>query len=319
MGLHRPIRRSKAPELYDFLLPKRLHRDQARALQIFAESFARQWTTLLSMSLRAVSQVSVGEIEQTTYADYLDKIPTPAYLAVIGLPPLPGTSVLHLPLPVVMTSIDRLVGGPGSLAQPSRPVTEIEAKLLQTMLTRVLAELANSMASLIEVDATHLGHETNPQFAQIAAPQDVVVYIEFELRVAASRGTASLCVPLKSLQPAFEELAAKGVDGRERTNDEAGLQQALETRIGEALLPISVRFRDVVLSTGELASLRPGQLMNLHHHISAPLHVAISGVNRLEATAGRRHTRLACVIVEPAGTAGPKRAFGSTAEPDGFR
>src|SRR5437763_8639354 len=132
----------RTPLRYDFRRPNKFNREHVRALQIANETFARQWTTLLSSTLRAVSQVSLRKIEQFTYDEYIREIPNPSYLAVLALRPLAGTAVLHLPLPVVMAAVDRLVGGPGSARQPRRGVTEIEASLLRTLKGRILRELA---------------------------------------------------------------------------------------------------------------------------------------------------------------------------------
>jgi hypothetical protein len=51
--------RRKAVRTFDFRRPNKLNRDHVRTLEIVQETFARQFTTDLSSSLRAVSTVSL--------------------------------------------------------------------------------------------------------------------------------------------------------------------------------------------------------------------------------------------------------------------
>jgi flagellar motor switch protein FliM len=127
---------------YDFRRPNKFNREHQRALQIASETFARQFTTVLSTTLRAVSQVQVSSVGQVTYDEYIRDIPNPSYLAVLSLAPLPGSSLLHLPLPVVMTAVDRLLGGTGTGPAPVRSLTDIEDGLAKGLVARVLRELA---------------------------------------------------------------------------------------------------------------------------------------------------------------------------------
>ena len=105
---------SATPVAYDFRRPNKFTREHVRALQIASETFARQFTTVLSTTLRTVSQVQAKGIHQLTYDEYIRDVPNPTYLAILSLPPLAGASIFHLPLPVVMTAVDRLLGGPGA-------------------------------------------------------------------------------------------------------------------------------------------------------------------------------------------------------------
>ncbi|MCU1374438.1 MAG: Flagellar motor switch protein FliM [Actinomycetia bacterium] len=283
---------------YDFRRPNKFSREHVRALQIVNETFARQWTTLLSTSLRAVSQVTVRKIEQQTYDEYVRDIPNPSYMAILNLSPLAGSAILHLPLPVVMAAVDRLVGGPGSAKQPRRAVTEIEASLLRSLMGRILRELAYGFESLTVIEPTLVQQESNPQFAQIASASDMVVVIEYDVRMASTGGVASLCIPFSAIQPVLDELTANAAEAGRQSVDPLGLRLSLEERLNEAPLPVSVRFTPVTLTASEIVALAPGDLVSLHHHVDAPLDVAVSGVSRFQGRAGRRGKRLACLVLD---------------------
>lgn len=141
-----------------------------RALQIVNETFARQFTTILSTTLRAVSQVTLSSIDQVSYDEYVRVTPNPSYLAIISIDPLPGVGIFQLPLPIAMVTIDRLLGGPGTGAQPQRPLTEIESGLIRELVARILHELVYAFDTVTKFEPKIVALESNPQFAQIAAP-----------------------------------------------------------------------------------------------------------------------------------------------------
>src|SRR5206468_5562256 len=128
-------------------------------------------------------------------------VPNPTYLAILSLPPLAGASIFHLPLPVVMTAVDRLLGGPGSGPTVARPPTEIEQSLMRDLLGRVLRELAYAFESLTALEPVVIHQESNPQFAQIGSPSDMAIVLVYDLRIGGQAAEAPLCVPSASLQP----------------------------------------------------------------------------------------------------------------------
>jgi flagellar motor switch protein FliM len=293
--------RKSTPVRYDFRRPNKFNREHVRALHLANETFARQFTTVLSSTLRAVSQVTLRGVGQMTYDEYIQTVPNPTYLALVALRPLDGTSVLHLPLHVVMAAVDRMLGGQGTAVQPRRPVSEIEAAVLRNLLSRVLRELSYAWESLAALTPEIVYQESNPQFAQVAAPSDMVVVISFDIRVGAATGMTTLCVPFTSIQPVLDDLTANALIANRQLADPLVIRHEIEQRLEATPLQVSVSFDQVTLTSSEIVNLRPGDLLPLHHPINEPLSVTVGGVPYFAGKAGRRGSRLACVLVEPEG------------------
>src|SRR4051794_14985433 len=115
---------------YDFRRPTKLSREHVRMLQMAFETFARRLTTVFTSGLRQVCQVTIIEINQQTYDEYVSGLATPTLLVPITLPPLEGTGVLELSLPVALAAIDHMLGGPGG-TQQTRALTDIESGLFR--------------------------------------------------------------------------------------------------------------------------------------------------------------------------------------------
>lgn len=283
---------------FDFRRPNTFSREHVRALQIVHETFARQLGTVLSTTLRAVSQVSVASVHQITYNDYVASSANPTLLAVLSLEPLSGTGLLQVPLPLAMSVLDRLLGGSDMGPYPARPLTDIEEGLIREVLERSLRELSSAFESLVHLQPEIVQLESNPQFAQVAAPSDMVVAVIFDTRIGGQEGQLSLCIPFASLQPALERVTGHSLGGDRRQDDRAAAAIAMGLAVQDIPIEVSVRFTPVGLTSEEVVGLRAGDIVPLGHPVDRPLAVLAGSVVVLPAVAGRQGKRLACRIVE---------------------
>jgi flagellar motor switch protein FliM len=295
--------RLTGPQPFDFRRPNKFSRDHVRALQIVNETFARQFGTILSSTLRAVSTVQLSTIGQLTYDEFVQSMPNPTILAVLSLEPLNGAAIFYMPIPLAMAAIDRLLGGsgnPGSGNQwPLRALSEIETTLIRGILDRALNELAYAFESLVEIEPAIGKFEYNPQFAQIAGPADMMVVAAFDGRIGNELGGMGLCIPFSALQPILERATAHTVFVDRNVGDPAAVQHAVAARLEHAPVEVSVRFRPITLTSGEIVSLREGDVLSLHHRTDEPLTVSAGGLPHLTAMPGKKGKRLAVLITEP--------------------
>ena len=269
-----------------------------RAFQIVHETFARQLSTVLATTLRAGASSAFGKVEQLTYDEYIRGLPNPSYMVILSLNPLPGAALLQFPLPITFNAIDRLLGGTGDANSPKRPLTEIEQNLMRSVVDRALRELEYAYETLVRVEAEIVQQEFNPQFAQIAAPSDMVLVVSFEMRIGEKRGTATICVPFTTLAPVLETLASQTLFQDQRGEDPVQWQGKLETALNNVPVELCVRFDSVALTSNEIVGLKVGDIVPLGHSIDKPVTVTVDGVPCVEGVTGRRGKRLACLIVD---------------------
>ena len=295
----RPARRRSGPQVYDFRRPNKFSREHVRALQIVNETFARQFSNVLASTLRAVSQVTLTSVDQLTYDEYIRSTEAPAYLAILSLDPLPGGGILHLPLSVAMAAVDRLLGGSGSGVYPNRPLSDIESGLVRGLTQRVLRELSYAFESLVAIDAQLVMQESNPQFAQIAAPTEMVVVASFDMRIGDQVGQATLCLPYSALQGVLDSFVGKTQFGGHGAAERSAAQGQVATRLQQAVVEVNVAFNPITLSSRDIVGLQLGDVVPLNHRVDAPLTVSVAGVACHAAVTGRKGKRLACLIVDP--------------------
>jgi flagellar motor switch protein FliM len=291
-------RRKSGPQPFDFRRPSKFSRDHARALQIVNETFARQFTTILSTTLRSVSQVSVASIDHVSYDEYIRSCPDPSFLAILNVDPLPGAGILQLPLDISMAAIDRLLGGNGDGDQPARALTDIESILMRELITRVLRELDYAFESLAKVTTGIVQLEFNPQFAQIAAPSDMVVVATFDVRIGGYESPATLCLPFSALQPVLEQVTGNALFADRKGIDVEESARAVRTGLSGVPVDVAVRFDQVTLTSSEILNLRVGDVLPLRHPVSSPLSVCAADRTCATAVPGSKGRRLAFMIVD---------------------
>jgi flagellar motor switch protein FliM len=282
---------------YDFRRPTKLSRDYVRRLQIVYETFARRYATLLTSTLRVLSHVTLVSIEQLTYDEYVASLTNPTMLAQLTLEPLPGTAVLEFSLNAAMASIDHMLGGPGG-AQPQRPLTDIEAPLLRRLLGRILAELEYAFEPLVVVRPQLGSIEYNPQFVQACAASDAVVVASFEMRVGEEDCVATFCMPLGTIYAKLNEDTDVTYTEAQRLARELAHRNVV-AGLENTPIEVSVRFSPRTMNPGELAGLRPGDVVRLGHPVTAPLSVMAAGIVFAHAMPGNQGSRLACLVVPP--------------------
>lgn len=293
----RAVRIPGEPVAYDFRHPTKLAREHVRLLQMTYETFARRLTTVLTSSLRQVCQVTLTEVTQESYDDYIGGLPARTLMVPIEVAPLIGTGVLEMSLPIALAAIDHMLGGPGG-TQQNRGLTDIEASLLDGLLDQILGVLRYSFESIIAIQPTAGAIEYSPPFLQAASAADAVVVGEFDMVVGREQSRLTLCLPLAPLLPIL-------IAQRPREVEPLGFQSSIEQaarrvrrRLGDVSVELSVRFRPVGLSPTRLMNLAVGDLLVLDHRFGAPLTVEIDGVGFVQAVAGKSGTRLAALVVE---------------------
>jgi flagellar motor switch protein FliM len=291
--------RTKTVRAFDFRRPSKLNRDHVRTLEIVQEIFSRQFSTVLSSTLRAVASVQVESIEQVSYDEYIRATPNPTHLNLLSVAPLPGLAIFQLPLEISFAAVDLLLGGHGKQSHQGRALTEIEQNLLKSLTGRVMSELRYAFESVVTFDPVVNQVESNPQFAQIAAPSDMVAVVTFEVRVNQTVGRATLAIPYASLSPVLDSFTGNVVFAERDDKSIRAAQESLQHHLGESTVEVGVRFNPIRLSSSELINLRPGDVLPLFQTIDSPLTLTVGGTPTFSAKPARRGKRLAAQVIAP--------------------
>jgi flagellar motor switch protein FliM len=292
--------RPRKIESFDFRRQSKFGRDHIRAYEIVQETFARQFGTILSTTLREVSQVNLASVHEATYDEYIHSRPNPCLLVIMSMEPLQGAGILQLPMSLGMAAVDRMLGGSGKSDLPDRALTEIVTGLVQSLVDRLLRELAYAMETLGAPRPAVVRIEQNPQFAQVTAATEQAVITTFEVVTGEGETSeATLYLPAASLTEPLEALIARPAFGDRPQADTAALTALLQDRLLDVPVELAVRFAQVTATSAEVVDLAVGDVLQLGHGVGQPLMVSAGEVPCFVAVPGRKGKRLACQIVDP--------------------
>lgn len=266
-------------------------------MQIVQETMARGFATTLASALRAVTQVSIREIDQRPYDEYVRELPNPTLLTMLSLAPLSGSAILQMPLRVAFAATELMLGSRGGPDQPKRAMTDLELSLMRSIIAQSLPEIRYAFEPVVALEPEIIGQEANPQFAQLAAPTDMVIVVAFDVRVESVNDTMTLCIPFSSLQPHLEALSASARTGVQSAEALARHRALLHDHVVDATVDTAARFRPVVASSRQITSLQVGDLLLLNHPVDMPLTLDVGGVPTHEVRIGRLNRQFALQVV----------------------
>ncbi len=279
---------------YDFRRPDRFSKDQLRTVSILHGAFARMAGMALSVHLRFPVNVTVQAVEQLSYEEFVRSIPSPTVIVLFRLEPLEGRALLEFSTSLALSMVDRLLGGPGRADQPLRPLTELERGLVERLMQRLLPLLHDAWQSVADVRPVLMGLETNPQFAHIAGPTDVVLLVHFQVDTPQHSHRMNLCLPYLLLQPILSLLSATTLfRAPSRATQTELLQQAIE----DTSVPVRVELGRAWVALGDLLSLGPDDVVRLNRRVHEALQVLVEGVPVFTGRPGRVGSRLAVEIL----------------------
>lgn len=269
--IHQPTDQRKI-KIYDFKRPDKFSKDQIRTVSIMHETFARLTTTSLSAQLRSLVAVHVASVDQLTYEEFIRSIPNPTTLAVIDMDPLKGSAILEIDPAITFSIIDRLFGGQGEGAKFSRELTDIEQSVMEGIIVRVLGNLRESWSTVIDLRPRLGGIETNPQFAQIVPPSEMVVLVTLETKVGDVEGMMNLCIPYLTIEPIISKLSAQYWYSSVRRGTTTENLNILRERLENIGVTIKAEIGRMQLTVRDVLALCAGDIIRLDNtRVSDPM------------------------------------------------
>jgi flagellar motor switch protein FliM len=207
--------------------------------------------------------------------------------------PLEGTAALELNPAVAFTMIDRMLGGSGRGVAVNRALTEIEQNVTDGVVKLILENLTDAWRGIVDVQFRISGRETRPQMLQVAAPNEVVLLLGFEIKIGETRGVLNVCFPATSI----EAVSGSFTRSWQRTRREmtATEQAALDENIGRVNVTLSAGIH-AAIGTRDFLRLQVGDIVGLEHPAGEPVEISINGKAKFTGapvvSATRSHIRI---------------------------
>jgi len=282
---------------FDFRRPDRIPKSQVRAIHLLHDTFVRNLVSSLSAYLRSYLTVNLVSVEQLSYAEFLDGLPSPTCMISLGLNPYDGNGVLELNPSLVFPIIEMLLGGTGKSSYTiQRDITEIEQKLLDGLFRIILNDLREAWKGVTMVEFTIENMETEPQLLHILAPNEAVVAIGIEIRIGETLGMMNIAMPsivIKMMRQKFDQQWSV------RKTHASDAEQARILRfLREGSVSCEARLEGPTLSIRDLLRLHEGHMLTFDFPVVRPIELLINGVHKYKAQMVSTGKKRACQIEE---------------------
>ena len=271
------------------------------AVDMVNERFVRQFRLGLLEVLRTTPKVNMANVEIMKFSEYLSDLTPPLSVNTIRLNPLRGYSMVVIEPEVVFSALDNFFGGFGrgfDELPPGRLFTPTESSIIKIMLNVLFGSLQEAWAPILQLKCEHIGSEINPQFAQIADENDLVVVSRFVAEVGKDvKGNIDLVYPYNSLKPIRDLLRSRVQtgDGDDASDKEWSVE--LQSAAVDAELELTVELAEIETTLMKFEALQEGDILYLNKSEHARMFV--DGTPIFDVDVGASGSQIATRIVKP--------------------
>lgn len=271
---------------YDFARPAKFAKEHLRTLSMIFEHYGRLLSTNLPVYLRKNISVSVASSETVTFQEFSNALSNPVLLGILNFSPLQGNIIMELTPSLGYAIIDRMLGGQGEPLEKNRDFSEIEMSIIEKIMVICMQLLREPWKNVLEINPFLERIETNVQFAQVIAPNDMIALITLNMKIGDVEGMMNVCLPFFTLESVMDRLNTKFWFANLQQQDDEDYEQFLEIALRKADVPIKAVLGKSVVTVNDFVNIQPGDIIRLDTKINDELDVYVGNIKKFTAVPG---------------------------------
>ncbi len=154
-------------------------------------------------------------------------------------------------------------------------MTDIELSVIEGIIVRLLGNLRESWANVIDLRPRLGNIETNPQFAGIVPPNSMVVLTTFDTKIGDVEGMMNFCIPYITIEPIISKLSAQYWYSSIRKGITTENLSLIKDQISDVQVEVIVKLSETVLNFNEIAAIHTGDVIRLKDSTKMDVEVLI--------------------------------------------
>lgn len=272
---------------YDFRTANKFSKDQMRTLNFIYDTYASRLSTYLSGTLRTICEVEVISIEEQTFSEFSNSMPTPVIVSIINMPPLQGSMLFEILPAISYEIISRLLGGTGQFQNTDKPFTEIELAIMERIIRKMLSLMNEAWEKINKINASLDRIETSPQYAQIVAANEPIAIITMNVTIGEVSDIINLCIPHVAVQPIAKQLVRKTWYSensfKNKTKDETAKSGL---GLSNIYLNLQAVLDDTRATVRDIVSTHVGDVIRIDHSINKQITVKVEHIPKFKGFIG---------------------------------
>ncbi len=271
---------------YDFSRPTKFSKEHLRTLEIMFEHYGRLVSTNLPAYLRKNVQVEVASSETVTFSEFTNALSNPVILGIVNFVPLNGPIIIDVATNLGYAMLDRMLGGTGVPLEKNRDFSEIELSIIQKILVMLTQLLREPWKNVIEIEPVLGRVETNSQFAQVIAPNDMIAIVTLNMKIGDVEGYVNICLPFFTLEDVMDKLNTKYWFSTMQENRDEDCEEFLEAMVRKVDVPIKAVLGKSTLSVSDFLNLQVGDCIRLDSKVDTDMDVYVGNIKKFTALPG---------------------------------
>lgn len=271
---------------YDFSRPTKFSKEHLRTLEIIFEHYSRLISTNLPVYLRKNVQIAVASSETVTFNEFTNALSNPVILGIINFAPLNGTIIMDLATNLGYAMLDRMLGGSGVPLEKSREFSEIEMSIIEKILVMFTQLLREPWKNVIDISPVLQRLETNPQFAQVISPNDMIAIVTLNMKIGDVEGFMNVCLPFFTLEDVMDKLNTKYWFSTMQENHDENYEAYIESLIRKADIPIRAVLGKSMISVNDFMNLQVGDCIRLGSRVDDDMNIYVGNIKKFTALPG---------------------------------
>ncbi len=300
----------KTVRTIDFSQPTKFTADFRRRVGRLLGPFCEAVAGRLSTELRAPVELRVSDSSQLTWSAARAQLPAQSVSVALNVNPVERQMLLEIELPMVLQSLECLLGGSAEQAPRERHLSEIDWGLTRGLVEAIVSQLALAWRDLAGLELTFGQLDLEGDAGVVVPTGEPTFSLALECRIDGQSSNVSLLIPWSAIEPVATELlgaeqSPSEEDPHERSEIERGLIGAevqLRAEVGSTQMPIE-----------QMVALSPGSLLMLEDRAEDGVALYAEGVPLGRGRPGLSGARRAVKLTTTDAPSAVRRLRASTA------
>jgi flagellar motor switch protein FliM len=284
---------------YNFEKNKKFSGKNVRFLQYLSDEYCKVSNLQLQHELKHQDlKFKVNTTDQLSLSTFMENSDYDTFLMDFSIGRAHNL-ILRIDRMCVLTIVECLLGGDGTVHNINRPITKIDMAILKYLNEMLFKKITldideNAIVSLNEA------HTNKAQFrTSLSSSETLFVAVIDVLLKEGKVGEFNICIPLSSVEDFLEEIAS---NNREESDKDKQEELEHESIVIQSLNDNKVPFEVVAelgkttITVGELLELNVDDVLMLHKKIDEPVDVLVGGSLAYTAIPATLNNKKAIVI-----------------------
>jgi len=253
-----------APRAYNVASNERIVRGRMPTMEVINERFARMLRVSMFNLVRRTAEISVAQVRVVKFVDFIRNLVLPTNMNLVQAKPLRGNALMIFDPSLVFLVVDTMFGGDGRFHTrvEGREFTQTEHRIIQNILGAVFEAYTKAWEPVYPLEFEFVRSELNPQFANIATPNELVVVSTFDIGFNDVIGAVNICLPYSMIQP-IRELLFSAMQGDHLSIDR-NWNNLMARQVKQAEVELVAVLGQTKLTVEELMKVKVGDIIPLH-------------------------------------------------------